>query len=97
MSALKARIRAFQDKDMGSAGFGTAPVLSLNHAIQRVLSRLYMGIPLPQSPVTDQQVPLTERNRLMDTRYAAGETRQAIAQDLGLSQQHVHQIIRDQL
>jgi hypothetical protein len=56
-----------------------------------------MGIPLPQSPVTNKQSPLTERNRLIGTRYAAGETLQAIAQDLGLSHQRVHQIIQEQI
>jgi DNA-directed RNA polymerase specialized sigma subunit len=49
--------------------------------------------PPAQTPVIEKYVPLDERNRLICARYAAGETLQAIAQDLGLSHQRVHQII----
>lgn len=78
---------------MTLTGFGAAPVPSLNIAIQRVLELLYAGVPLPEYPVTNRQVSLDERNRLICARYADGETLQAIAQDLGLSHQRVHQLI----
>jgi DNA-directed RNA polymerase specialized sigma subunit len=58
-----------------------------------VLELLYWGIPFPQTPVTDKHVSLDERNRLICARYAAGETLQAIAQELDTSYQRVHQII----
>ena len=45
-------------------------------------------------PVTNKHVSLDERNTEICTRYAAGETLEAIAQDLGVSHQRVHQIIR---
>jgi DNA-directed RNA polymerase sigma subunit (sigma70/sigma32) len=70
-----------------------APVPSLNSAIRRVLDLLYTGIPLPEKPVTEKHVSLDERNRLICTRYAADETLEEIARDLGLSHQRAHQII----
>jgi DNA-binding NarL/FixJ family response regulator len=75
-------------------GVGAAPVPSLNAAIHWLLDRLYEGIPLPEVPVTDKHISLSERNRHICTRYAAGETLDDIARDLGLSHQRVHQNIR---
>ena len=75
-------------------GVGTAPLPSLNAAIQRVLARLYWGISLPETPVTDKQVSLDEHNCLICARFAAGETLQTIAQALGISHQRVHQIVQ---
>jgi DNA-binding NarL/FixJ family response regulator len=74
-------------------GVGAAPVPSLNTAVRWLLDRLYEGIPLPETPVTDKHVPLSERNRHVCARYAAGETLEDIARDLDLSHQRVHQII----
>jgi DNA-binding NarL/FixJ family response regulator len=75
-------------------GVGATPVPSLNVAIHWLLDRLYEGIPLPETPVTDKHVPLSERNRQICERYAAGETLEDIARDLDLSHQRVHQIIQ---
>jgi DNA-binding NarL/FixJ family response regulator len=74
-------------------GVGAAPVPSLNAAIHWLLEQLYVGIPLPETPVTDKHVSLSERNRQICARYAAGATLEEIAHDLGLSHQRVHQII----
>jgi DNA-binding NarL/FixJ family response regulator len=75
-------------------GVGAAPVPSLNTAVRWLLDRLYEGIPLPETPVTDKLVSLSERDRHICARYAAGETLEDIAHELGLSHQRVHQIIR---
>jgi hypothetical protein len=70
-----------------------APLPSLNSAVQHVLALLYWGIPLPQTTGTDKYVSLDQRNRLICARFATGETLEALAQDMGLSHQRVHQII----
>jgi DNA-binding NarL/FixJ family response regulator len=75
-------------------GVGAAPVPSLHAAIHWLLDLLYWDIPLPEAPVTDKHVSLSERNRHICARYAAGETLEDIARDLGLSHQRVHQIIQ---
>lgn len=75
-------------------GFDITRIPSMNTAIRRVLDLLYHGIPRPTQPVTDKQVSLNERNRLICACYAAGETLEAIAQEMGISYQRVHQIIR---
>ncbi len=76
-------------------GFDITRIPFMNTAIQRVLDLLYAGISLPEKPVTDKQLPLTERNQLIRVHYATGETLQAIAQDFGISHQRVHQIIQE--
>jgi hypothetical protein len=63
-------------------------------AIHWLLEQLYWDIPLPETPVTDKHVPLSERNDHICARYAAGETLEVIARDLDLSHQRVHQIIQ---
>jgi hypothetical protein len=75
-------------------GVGTAPLPSLNFAIQHVLELLYSNIPLPEVPLTDKHVSLSERNQQICERYVAGETLEEIAQSIGLSHQRVHQILR---
>jgi hypothetical protein len=82
------------DRRLTPTGVGAAPVPSLNAAIHWLLDRLYKGIPLPETPVTDKHVSLSERNRYICARYAVGETLEDIARDLDLSHQRVHQIIQ---
>lgn len=84
----------YKGRGVTPTGVGTAPLPSLNSAIQHVLELLYADMPLPEIPPTDKHVPLLERNRQICERYVAGETLEEIAQDLGLSYQRVHQIIR---
>jgi hypothetical protein len=83
-----------EGKRVTPTGVGAAPVPSLNTAIHWLLDRLYRGIPLPETSVTDKHVPLSERNRHICAHYAAGETLEDLARELGISYQRVHQIIR---
>jgi DNA-binding NarL/FixJ family response regulator len=55
-----------------------------------VRHRKQYSIPLPETPVTDKHVSLSERNRQICVRYAAGETLEEIAREFDIS----HQIIR---
>jgi DNA-binding NarL/FixJ family response regulator len=79
---------------MTPTGVGTAPLPSLNSAIQHVLELLYWNAPFPEVPLTNKHISLSERNQQICERYVAGETLEEIAQGLGLSHQRVHQIIR---
>jgi len=53
-----------------------------------------MGMPLPQSPLTDKHVSRSKRNQCICERYAAGETLTDIAADFDITIQRVHQIIQ---
>jgi DNA-binding NarL/FixJ family response regulator len=79
---------------MTPTGVGTAPLASLNSAIQCVRYLLYWNIPLPEVPLTDKHISLSGRNRQICERCMAGETLEEIARDLGLSHQRVHQSVR---
>jgi DNA-binding NarL/FixJ family response regulator len=52
--------------------------------------------PFPTEPQNDLVPAQTERNEEIRARYKAGETGASIAQDLGISEQRVNQIVRRQ-
>ena len=72
---------------------GTVPLPSLNAAANRLLDRLYWGIPVPQKPLTEKHVSKETRNDLICERYAEGDTLESIGAAFGISVQRVHQII----
>ena len=59
---------------LAPTGVGAPPLPTLNFAVNRLLDRLYWGIPLPQKPVTEKHIPKDERNDLICERYAEGES-----------------------
>ena len=81
------------DRLLTPTGVGTRPLPSLNSAIVLTIELLYWEIPLSETPITDKYVALSERNRQICARYEAGEKLEAIAKDLGISYQRVHQLI----
>ena len=83
----------YKVRRMTPTGVRTVPLPSLNIAANRVLERLYWGIPVPQKPITEKHIPREQRNHLICERFATGETLESISTAFGLSAQRVHQII----
>ena len=78
---------------LAPTGVGAPPLPTLNSAVNRLLDRLYWGIPLPQKPITEKHIPKDERNDLICERYANGESLESIGAAFELSVQRVHQIV----
>jgi hypothetical protein len=76
-------------------GFQHLASLTPLQAVQRVLARLYHGIPLPSTLQPNKTQKQAERNLEIRQRHSAGETILALAQAFGISKQRVHQIVAD--
>ncbi len=76
---------------MPPRGYGAQIAPSLNEpsgASFNILKRLYATLPRPEKALLK-----TERNQIIRTRYAAGETLECLASEFGISFQRVHQIV----
>ncbi len=73
---------------------GTAPLPSLNSAVNRLLDRLYWGIPVPQKPITEKHISKDERNQQICLRFATGGRLEEIADEFDISLQRVAQLIQ---
>ncbi|MFC1961038.1 sigma factor-like helix-turn-helix DNA-binding protein [Chloroflexota bacterium] len=60
-----------------------------------VAYQLYLGISLPEQPLTFQTPSKSERNQHIRRRYKTGETVAKLAQVFDISEQRVSQIIRN--
>ena len=67
---------------------------SLAGAVGFILDLLYINSPLPSSPITRRIVAKRYRNQEIRERYALGETLAEIAEDYGISEQRIHEIVR---
>jgi hypothetical protein len=72
---------------------GTVPLPSLNSVVNRLLDRLYWGIPIPQQPITEKHISKDERNQQICLRFASGERLEEIANEYDISLQRVAQLV----
>ncbi len=77
---------------MPHRGLRTAACFDIWLATFHIIEMLY-DTPFPDTPQTDH-IEKTDRNAEIIARYTAGETGASIAQDYGISEQRVNQIIR---
>ena len=80
---------------MPPRGYDALACLTPLQAVQRVLTRLYDGIPLPSTLQPNKTQKQSDRNVEIRQRHAAGETIRALAQAFGISKQRIHQILSD--
>ena len=78
---------------MTPTSVGTLPLPSLNSVVNRLLDRLYWGIPLPQQPITEKQISKDERNQQICLRFATGDRLEAITNECDISIQRVAQLV----
>jgi Mor family transcriptional regulator len=64
---------------------------TLEQATNRVLQQLYRGFSLSKAPVSRRR---NERNAEIRARYVAGMSVPELAQQYGISEQRIHQILR---
>jgi hypothetical protein len=76
-------------------GFKPAACFDIWLATFHIMEMLY-DTPFPTEPQNDLVPAQTERNEEIRARYEAGETGAGIAQDFGVSEQRVNQIVRRQ-
>jgi Mor family transcriptional regulator len=74
-------------------GFQHLASLTPLQAVQRVLTRLYHGIPLRSTLQPNKTQKKLIRNAEICKRHAAGDSIMALAKAFGISKQRVHQII----
>jgi hypothetical protein len=74
-------------------GFKPAACFDIWLATFHIMEMLY-DTPFPEMPQTDRTSQKADRNAGIIARYEAGETGASIAQDLGISEQRVNQIVR---
>ncbi len=77
---------------MPHRGFNPAACFDIWLATFHILEMLY-DTPFPNTPQTDHRNKI-ERNAALIARYEAGETGANLAQDYGISEQRVNQIVR---
>jgi len=65
----------------------------LAYAARRMILETYVGIPLPQRPVTRNTPTQCERNEEIHLRHQHGETLISLAELFGISEQRVWQIV----
>ncbi len=74
-------------------GFWNTALPSLERAINHLLDRLYVDIPLPIQPVTKKHVSKAARNAKIMEYYLEGKALDEIAAMFDISAQRVHQIV----
>jgi phosphoenolpyruvate synthase/pyruvate phosphate dikinase len=82
-------------------GFGVTSVyraivmVDVGWAVSRLIERLYIHNPRPIHPLSDKTKKQIERNETIKARYASGESIQRLAAEYGISEQRIHQILKD--
>ncbi len=83
-----------QGNDMPHRGLLDSSVFEqLRHAARRMILEMYVGIPLPQRPVTRITPTQCERNEEIRLRHQQGETLLSLAEVFGVSENRVWQIV----
>ena len=80
---------------MPPRGFQHLSSLTPLQAVQRVLARLYQGIPLPLTLQPNRTQKQSNRNANIYRRHASGESLVDLASEYGISKQRIHQIVID--
>lgn len=86
-----------QGNDMPHRGLRNTSVFEhLRYAARRMIVELYLGLLLPQQPISHITPAQCERNEEIRHRHGRGESWASLAEVFGISEQRVSQIVRGQ-